>query len=181
MVEGPGQGPGDALNAPRDFAQRVLAWFDRHGRKDLPWQRDPSPYRVWVSEIMLQQTQVATVTPYFERFMTRFPRLADLAAAEVDEVLGYWSGLGYYARARNLHGAARLLRDRHDGEFPPTLEAVQALPGIGRSTAGAILSLALLPGCVQSRKQPAEKPHNQGKQQPLSHQIRRDPECKHKM
>ena len=142
MGEGPSQGSGTALNAPHDFAQRVLAWFDRHGRKDLPWQRDPSPYRVWISEIMLQQTQVATVTPYFERFMTRFPRLADLAAAEVDEVLGYWSGLGYYARARNLHGAARLLQDRHGGDFPPTLEAVKTLPGIGRSTAGAILSLA---------------------------------------
>lgn len=138
MAEG-SQGP---VAAPADLSQRLLAWFDQHGRKDLPWQRDPSPYRVWVSEVMLQQTQVATVIPYFERFMTRFPRLADLAAAEVDEVLRYWSGLGYYARGRNLHGAARLIRDRHGGDFPPALEEVMALPGIGRSTAGAILSLA---------------------------------------
>ncbi len=138
MAEG-SQGP---VAAPADLSQRLLAWFDQHGRKDLPWQRDPSPYRVWISEVMLQQTQVATVIPYFERFMTRFPRLADLAEAEVDEVLRYWSGLGYYARGRNLHGAARLIRDRHGGDFPPTLEEVMALPGIGRSTAGAILSLA---------------------------------------
>ncbi len=142
MVEGPSRGQVAALSAPSDFSQRMLAWFDRHGRKDLPWQRDPSPYRVWVSEIMLQQTQVTTVIPYFEGFMSRFPRLTDLALAEVDEVLSYWSGLGYYARARNLHSAARLIQDRHGGDFPPTLEEVWALPGIGRSTAGAILSLA---------------------------------------
>jgi len=138
---GLGPDPGD-LPDPGDFARRVLAWFDQHGRKDLPWQRDPSPYRVWVSETMLQQTQVATVIPYFERFMARFPRLTDLALAEADEVLLHWSGLGYYARARNLHRAARLILDRHGGDFPPTLDEVQALPGIGRSTAGAILSLA---------------------------------------
>ncbi len=125
-----------------DFARRVLAWFDHHGRRDLPWQRDPSPYRVWVSEIMLQQTQVTTVIPYFERFMSRYPTIGALARAEVDEVMALWAGLGYYARARNLHRAARLLEDRHGGRFPLTLAEVQALPGVGRSTAGAILSLA---------------------------------------
>lgn len=125
-----------------EFSARVLAWFDRHGRKDLPWQRNPSPYRVWVSEIMLQQTQVATVIPYFERFMARFPALGDLAQAELDEVLRHWSGLGYYARARNLHRAARLIQERYGGDLPLDLAEVQALPGIGRSTAGAILSLS---------------------------------------
>ncbi|HYN77943.1 MAG TPA: A/G-specific adenine glycosylase [Lamprocystis sp. (in: g-proteobacteria)] len=125
------------------FARALLAWFDQHGRKDLPWQRDPTPYRVWVSEIMLQQTQVSVVVPYFARFMARFPSLEDLAAAPVDAVLGLWSGLGYYARARNLHRAAVLIGERHGGDFPGDLTAVQALPGIGRSTAGAVLSLAL--------------------------------------
>lgn len=125
-----------------DFAQRLLQWRDRHGRTDLPWQRERSPYRVWVSEIMLQQTQVAVVIPYFERFMVRFPDLIDLAEADLEAVLAHWSGLGYYARARNLHRAAREIRDQHGGRFPADLTAVQALPGIGRSTAGAILSLA---------------------------------------
>ncbi|AHF02558.1 adenine glycosylase [Marichromatium purpuratum 984] len=125
-----------------DFAAAVLDWFDRHGRKDLPWQHEPTRYRVWVSEIMLQQTQVAVVIPYFARFMTRFPDLASLAAAPLDEVLSLWSGLGYYARARNLHRAARTVVESHGGRFPDTLTAVEALPGIGRSTAGAILSLA---------------------------------------
>jgi A/G-specific adenine glycosylase len=124
------------------FAHRILAWYDGHGRRDLPWQRRPSPYRVWISEIMLQQTQVGTVIPYFERFMARFPDPVSVAEAPLDEVLHLWSGLGYYARARNLHAAARLIRDRHDGVFPVTLAEVQALPGIGRSTAGAILALA---------------------------------------
>ena len=124
------------------FAARVLAWFEQHGRKDLPWQQQRTAYRVWVSEIMLQQTQVATVIPYFERFMQRFPTLAQLADAPLDEVLALWSGLGYYARARNLHRAAQQVRDEHNGEFPLGFDAVQALPGIGRSTAGAILSLA---------------------------------------
>jgi A/G-specific adenine glycosylase len=124
------------------FPSAVLRWFDGHGRKDLPWQRDPTPYRVWVSEIMLQQTQVATVIPYFERFMARFPDVATLAAAPLDEVLHHWSGLGYYARARNLKAAAERIVADHGGEFPATLEAVMALPGIGRSTAGAILSLS---------------------------------------
>ncbi len=127
----------------REFAERVLQWFDRHGRKDLPWQQSISPYRVWVSEIMLQQTQVATVIPYYARFMARFPDLASLADAPQDEVLHHWSGLGYYARARNLHRAAQQVRDEHGGVFPETMAAVGALPGVGRSTAGAILSLAL--------------------------------------
>ncbi|CRI65251.1 A/G-specific adenine glycosylase [Thiocapsa sp. KS1] len=125
------------------FAEAVLAWFDRHGRKDLPWQRDPSPYRVWVSEIMLQQTQVAVVIPYFERFVARFPTVADLAGAPEDRLMALWSGLGYYARARNLHRAARLIRDLHGGAFPAAIDLLLALPGIGRSTAGAVLSLAL--------------------------------------
>jgi len=124
------------------FAERVLDWFDRHGRKDLPWQVDPTPYRVWVSEIMLQQTQVATVIPYYRRFMASFPDVGALAAADIDEVLHHWSGLGYYARARNLHRAAQRLVDAWGGEFPAEFEEVVGLPGIGRSTAGAILALS---------------------------------------
>ena len=124
------------------FAERLLAWFATHGRKDLPWQRPKDPYRTWVSEIMLQQTQVQTVIPYFERFVLRFPDVNALADAAQDEVLQHWSGLGYYARARNLHRAAQIVRDEHGGEFPDTLEAVMELPGIGRSTAGAILALS---------------------------------------
>ena len=128
---------------PRSFAETVLRWFARHGRKDLPWQLDPTPYRVWISEIMLQQTQVATVIPYYLRFMESFPDPATLADAAVDEVLHHWSGLGYYARARNLHQAAQRIRDEHGGELPTTFDEVIALPGIGRSTAGAILALSL--------------------------------------
>jgi A/G-specific adenine glycosylase len=124
------------------FAARVLAWFRVHGRHDLPWQRDPTPYRVWVSEIMLQQTQVATVIPYFERFVARFPCVGTLAAANLDEVLALWSGLGYYARARNLHRAARSVVARHGGELPTALDALLELPGIGRSTGAAILALS---------------------------------------
>jgi A/G-specific adenine glycosylase len=124
------------------FSARVLAWHARHGRKDLPWQRDPAPYRVWISEIMLQQTRVAAVIPYFERFVRRFPDLQALAGADGDEVLHLWSGLGYYARARNLHRAAIQLCERHGGAFPQEIEAVARLPGIGRSTAGAILALS---------------------------------------
>jgi A/G-specific adenine glycosylase len=124
------------------FAARLLAWFATHGRKDLPWQYPKDAYRTWVSEIMLQQTQVQTVIPYFERFMARFPDVTALADAAQDEVLQHWSGLGYYARARNLHRAAQIVRDEHGGEFPDTLAAVMALPGIGRSTAGAILALS---------------------------------------
>jgi len=125
-----------------DFGRRLLAWFDENGRKDLPWQKSVSAYRVWVSEIMLQQTQVQTVIPYFNRFIDRFPDVASLAAAHQNEVLSHWSGLGYYARARNIHKAARTVRDQYQGEFPLSLDEVVALPGIGRSTAGAILSLA---------------------------------------
>ena len=127
---------------PGLFAGRLLAWFDGHGRKDLPWQRDPSAYRVWVSEVMLQQTQVATVIGYFERFMGRFADLPTLAAAPLDEVLHLWTGLGYYARARNLHATARRVLAEHAGRLPEDLAALQALPGIGRSTAAAILALS---------------------------------------
>lgn len=125
-----------------DFADRLLAWYDRHGRKDLPWQHQPDAYRVWISEIMLQQTQVQTVIPYYERFMQSFPDVISLADASLDTVLHHWSGLGYYARARNLHYAARLVRDKHAGVFPDAFDLVVELPGIGRSTAGAILALA---------------------------------------
>jgi A/G-specific adenine glycosylase len=128
------------------IAPRLLAWHAKSGRHDLPWQShlqsEGGAYRVWVSEIMLQQTQVATVIPYFERFMQRFPDVRALADAPADEVLHLWTGLGYYARARNLHRAAQLIRDRHCGEFPHTLEAVMELPGVGRSTAGAILAIS---------------------------------------
>ena len=125
-----------------EFSKAVLKWYDRFGRKDLPWQLDRTPYRVWVSEVMLQQTQVATVIPYFEKFMQRFPSVIALADAEVDQVMYYWSGLGYYARARNLHKAAQIISDQYDGEFPQDIDQVMSLPGIGRSTAGAVLSLA---------------------------------------
>ena len=127
---------------PAQFTQRLLAWFEIHGRHNLPWQQNPTPYRVWVSEVMLQQTQVATVIPYYERFMARFPDVGALAAAPLDEVLHLWTGLGYYARARNLRACAQALVARHDGEFPEDIDAVTALPGIGRSTAGAILALS---------------------------------------
>lgn len=125
-----------------DFSQALLNWYDLHGRKDLPWQQDPTPYHVWLSEIMLQQTQVNTVIDYYQRFIGRFPNLETLAAAPQDEVLAYWSGLGYYARARNLHKTAMLVVENYDARMPASLEALTALPGIGRSTAGAILSLA---------------------------------------
>ncbi|MDN3521220.1 A/G-specific adenine glycosylase [Halomonas ramblicola] len=125
---------------PAAFQRRLLNWFDAHGRHDLPWQQDRTPYRVWVSEIMLQQTQVATVIPYFERFMARFPDVRDLAEADRDEVLHLWTGLGYYARGRNLHKAARAIVMEHGGELPLDIEALAALPGIGRSTAGAIVA-----------------------------------------
>jgi A/G-specific adenine glycosylase len=124
------------------FAERLLCWFARYGRHDLPWQRNPSPYSIWVAEIMLQQTQVKTVIPYYERFIARFPSLRALAEAELDELLGLWSGLGYYARARNLHHAARHVVDAFGGELPRDLESLMSLPGIGRSTAGAILAQA---------------------------------------
>ena len=124
------------------FSQRLLAWHARYGRKDLPWQQEISPYRVWVSEIMLQQTQVTTVIPYYRRFMARFPDITILANSALDEVLQYWSGLGYYARGRNLHKTARMILQDFAGIFPDRMETLQSLPGIGRSTAGAILAIA---------------------------------------
>ena len=124
------------------FSEILLTWYDQYGRKNLPWQVNPTPYRVWVSEIMLQQTQVTTVIPYYEKFMKSFPNIASLALAPIDEVLQHWAGLGYYARARNLHKAANQILERHDGEFPNRFEDVIALSGIGRSTAGAILAFS---------------------------------------
>ncbi|MCP4877112.1 MAG: A/G-specific adenine glycosylase [Gammaproteobacteria bacterium] len=123
------------------LAQAVLTWFRRYGRQDLPWQQQDA-YRVWLSEIMLQQTQVGTVIPYYQDFLKRFPNIRQLADASIDDVLQHWQGLGYYARARNLHKAAGLIRDTHKGRFPSSMEELQQLPGIGRSTAGAILSFA---------------------------------------
>jgi len=124
------------------IAPQLLAWWDKHGRRHLPWQKDRTPYRIWVSEIMLQQTRVETVTPYFERFMAAFPDVQALAAAEADEVLALWAGLGYYTRAHNLLKAARIVVAQHGGDVPRDFESLVALPGIGRSTAGAILALA---------------------------------------
>jgi len=125
------------------FSDSIIAWYHLHGRKTLPWQQDKTPYRVWISEVMLQQTQVATVIPYYERFMASYPDIIALANAPIDEVLHHWTGLGYYARARNLHKTAQIVRDQYRGNFPISIEEVIALPGIGRSTAGAILSLSL--------------------------------------
>ncbi len=124
------------------FSHSVLKWFDKYGRKHLPWQQAITPYRVWLSEIMLQQTQVATVIPYFERFVEKFPNVQSLAAAPLDEVLHLWTGLGYYARARNLHRCAQTVVAEFNGEFPSTVAALSELRGIGRSTAGAIVSIA---------------------------------------
>ena len=129
-------------NPAARYAPALLAWFDVHGRHDLPWQHPRTPYRVWLSEIMLQQTQVRVVMPYFERFAAALPDVRALAAAPLDDVLALWSGLGYYARARNLHAAAKLCVQRHGGDLPRDPEALVALPGIGRSTAGAILAQA---------------------------------------
>jgi A/G-specific adenine glycosylase len=128
------------LIPPLKFQTKILHWYDLHGRKDLPWQNAITPYKVWVSEIMLQQTQVVTVIPYFNNFLHAFPDLETLANAPLDSVLNHWSGLGYYARARNLHKAAELMHAMR--AFPNTLEMLMQLPGIGRSTAGAILSIA---------------------------------------
>ena len=124
------------------FATRLIAWQQAHGRHDLPWQNTDDPYRIWLSEIMLQQTQVAAVAPFFERFLARFPDLFALAAAHEDAVLTLWAGLGYYARARHLHRAAQTIVQHHGGVFPRALEAVRALPGVGRSTAAAICAFA---------------------------------------
>jgi len=126
-----------------DFSNRVLAWFESHGRKDLPWHHNPTPYRVWISEIMLQQTRVVAVIPYYQRFMECFPDVIRLSDGKLDEVLHLWSGLGYYARARNLHAAAQQIAAQHNGKFPGCIEDLIALPGIGRSTAGAILALSM--------------------------------------
>ncbi len=136
---GAGAGGMVELSPPaRGFAARLIRWHQRHGRHDLPWQNTTDPYRVWLSEIMLQQTQVATVIPYYRRFLDRFPQLADLAAAPVEEVMALWSGLGYYARARNLHACARTVMTQHGGNFPRDPHVIAQLPGIGRSTANSI-------------------------------------------
>ncbi|MEW6444652.1 MAG: A/G-specific adenine glycosylase [Pseudomonadota bacterium] len=136
----------EAAGGGDDFALRLLSWWDRHGRHDLPWQQGEGgrrdAWRVWVSEVMLQQTQVGTVIPFFERFMARFPDIEALARAGEDEVLACWAGLGYYRRARFLHAGARLVLERHGGAFPRDFEAAVALPGLGRSTAAAILAQA---------------------------------------
>lgn len=126
----------------KSFASRVIQWQQRHGRHALPWQVSRDPYRIWLSEIMLQQTQVATVIPYFERFIARFPSLPQLAAAHEDEVLALWSGLGYYSRARNLHAAAAAILAHHPAGFPESAEQIAQLPGVGRSTAAAVAALA---------------------------------------
>ena len=125
------------------FSDSVLSWYHLYGRKSLPWQDKQTSYVVWVSEIMLQQTQVSTVIPYFERFMTRFPTIVHLANTPLDEVLHFWTGLGYYARGRNLHKSAQIIVKEFNGVFPTSFSDIIALPGIGRSTAGAILSLSL--------------------------------------
>lgn len=127
----------------QQFSQQVIDWYKKQGRKHLPWQQHKTPYSVWISEIMLQQTQVATVIPYYQRFMASFPTINDLAKANEDNVLHHWTGLGYYARARNLHKTAKIIANDYQGNFPQLIDEVIALPGIGRSTAGAILSLAL--------------------------------------
>ncbi|MFG6458842.1 A/G-specific adenine glycosylase [Roseateles sp. BYS96W] len=138
-----------------DFGKTVVAWQRRHGRNTLPWQNTRDPYRVWLSEVMLQQTQVTTVLGYYERFLARWPRVTDLAAASLDEVLAQWAGLGYYSRARNLHACARAVAELHGGEFPRSAAGLQTLPGIGRSTAAAIAAfcfgerVAILDGNVK--------------------------------
>lgn len=125
-----------------NFSQEILTWYDQFGRKNLPWRQEISPYRIWLSEIMLQQTQVTTVLPYFAKFIERFPRVQDLAMAHEDEVLRFWAGLGYYSRARNLHKTAKLIANHLQEEFPDTVAELEKLPGIGRSTAGAIAAIA---------------------------------------
>lgn len=128
------------MSSTENLAARVVAWQTQHGRHHLPWQQQRTPYRVWLSEIMLQQTQVTTVIDYYQRFLERFPTVADLASATQDEVMPYWAGLGYYARARNLHRCAQQVMSDHGGEFPPCSVQLATLPGIGRSTAAAIAS-----------------------------------------
>lgn len=133
----------NAVTNDQVFSNALLDWYRQHGRKHLPWQQNITPYRVWVSEIMLQQTQVATVIPYFERFMERFPSIQHLARAKQDEVLHLWTGLGYYARGRNLHACAQQICNQYQGVFPNSVEQLETLPGIGRSTAGAIISISM--------------------------------------
>lgn len=125
-----------------NFSKSLIFWHKKYGRHDLPWQFDPTPYHIWVSEIMLQQTQVNTVIPYYTRFIDRFPDIQSLANAELDEVLSHWAGLGYYARGRNLYHAAQMICDEHGGTIPASKEKLLTLPGIGRSTASAIMALA---------------------------------------
>lgn len=125
------------------FSKAIISWFEKSGRKQLPWQLNPTPYRVWISEIMLQQTQVSTVRPYYEKFISRFPDILTLANAPIDIVLNSWAGLGYYARARNLHKTAQLIQRQYQGHFPQQFDQIIALPGIGQSTAGAILALSM--------------------------------------
>lgn len=153
------------------FRRKLLDWFDVHGRHSLPWQIDKTPYKVWLSEVMLQQTQVSTVIPYFNKFMQRFPKIGDLAQANLDEVLSLWAGLGYYRRARFLHACAQKVVNEYNGKFPVDLNELIKLPGIGRSTAGAIMSLsmnqkaAILDGNVKrvlSRFFAIEEPLNEG-------------------
>lgn len=127
---------------PHNFSKKILSWFKQHGRHTLPWQVDPTPYRVWISEVMLQQTQVTTVLAYFQRFTQQFPTIEDLAKAHQDEVLSLWSGLGYYSRARNLHRCAQIIVEQYQGHWPMEVALLEKLPGIGRSTAGAIISLS---------------------------------------
>ncbi len=130
----------ERINSDQNLlAHRLLEWFNVHGRKDLPWQVNRTPYSVWISEIMLQQTQVATVIPYFQRFMEKFPDIKTLEESHVDDVLHVWTGLGYYARARNLYKASQKICHDYNGIFPLDMDRLLTLPGIGRSTAGAIL------------------------------------------
>ena len=137
----------------KGFAEAVIDWFESHGRHDLPWQSDPTPYRVWISEIMLQQTRVSTVIPYYQRFMARFPDVSALAAAEIDQVLHLWTGLGYYARARNLHKAARTIAYEHQGAFPDNLEELMQLSGIGPFDRGRDSGAIPWPAGADSRRQ----------------------------
>lgn len=128
---------------PISFSKRLLAWYEKYGRHNLPWQHNPTSYRIWISEIMLQQTQVTTVIPYYQRFMRSFSNIKALATASEDDVLSHWSGLGYYARARNIHKTAQIIHAQHRGKFPTTVDALSELPGIGQSTAGAIISFSM--------------------------------------
>jgi A/G-specific adenine glycosylase len=144
----PCSAPGPGARADGEFAARVVAWQRRHGRHDLPWQQERDAYAIWISEIMLQQTQVATVIPYYRRFMASFPDVQSLAQAELGEVLRHWSGLGYYSRARNLHAAAQLLVSRFGARFPRDPDTIATLPGIGRSTAAAIAALSFGVPCA---------------------------------